>query len=315
MRASYRFRWWFSAVGIVLSAACSAGATQHTASEHLPKKTCPAPYITPEISELVAASQLILIATARVPRAELLDAARSPSPDYLNIPLTRVEYLKGSPSKATVVLRAYPKDRPYAPSNAALLAAANAPNIFFLLQVDDGPAGLYFAGNTSAALQPASPDTTEAVRREIARQRRILDNWRSDPTLPYYDEVGRLIAKLTSIERTGQRGTEAELQAQQEVFRRLEALGEAAVPAIVAHMDDRRALAFHQISLVNHDPNAWESMRHYRPELVVDALAAILNEITGKSFGHIYNGGSEGERRAAVNGWRIYSASLLCSDQ
>ncbi len=40
---------------------------------------------------------------------------------------------------------------------------------------------------------------------------------------------------------------------------------------------------------------------------MVDALAAVLNQITGRNFGFIYNGASEEERRSAVDGWRHYA--------
>ena len=57
----------------------------------------------------------------------------------------------------------------------------------------------------------------------------------------------------------------------------MESLGKGAVPAIIAQMDDRLSLAFREIALQNHIPDAGESLRRYGPELVVDALDAILN--------------------------------------
>ena len=71
-------------------------------------------------------------------------------------------------------------------------------------------------------------------------------------------------------------------------------------------MDDRRALTNPTISLVNHSPDAFEGIRHYGPKVMVDALVAVLNQVTGESFGFIYNGGTTQERDAAVRGWRIY---------
>lgn len=49
-----------------------------------------------------------------------------------------------------------------------------------------------------------------------------------------------------------------------------------------------------------------EPIRFYGPAKVVDALAAILNQITGKSFGFIYNGGTEAERTSSVRGWHDF---------
>jgi hypothetical protein len=101
---------------------------------------------------------------------------------------------------------------------------------------------------------------------------------------------------------------------QQQLFGKLERLGSSAVPAIIAQMDDRRPLAVQQISLKNRFPGAFESVRHYGPELIVDGLDTILNQLTGQSFGFIGNGGSDEDRRRAVLGWRTYAAKLVCRE-
>jgi len=94
------------------------------------------------------------------------------------------------------------------------------------------------------------------------------------------------------------RGTE------QKAFFDLEALGCPAVPAIIARMDDRRPLPDPNIALRNKSPDAFEARRFYGPQQIVDALAAILNQITGQDFGFIYNGATEPERTRTVHGWR-----------
>lgn len=102
------------------------------------------------------------------------------------------------------------------------------------------------------------------------------------------------------IEKTLDKKTE------QHAFSELEALGCAAVPAIIKRMDDRRRLPVPQISLRNKPPDAFEGIRHYGPRVVVDALAAILNQITGRDFGSIYNGATEVERTRTIQGWRDF---------
>jgi hypothetical protein len=124
-----------------------------------------------------------------------------------------------------------------------------------------------------------------------------------DTTLPRYSEVHKLIASLGRVSG----------EDQQRAFNRLEALGQEAVPAIIAQMDDRRALRTAAISLANHSPDAFESVRHCGPKQVVDGLDAVLNQITGQSFGSIMNGGSDRQRDAAVAGWRIYAADRDCA--
>lgn len=262
------------------------------------RASCPA---DPDLANLVAGSDLILAGKFEGVRQRLLEEARKKSPDYLDIPVKIDDVLKGGATGAGT-FRFYPKDRPNAPSNAAVIGLEGAPAILFLTRADDGPVGFYFAGDSTRALQPATEEAIGAAREEVERQSQIIQSWRKDATLPYFAKVQSLIAKLGRV-----RGDE-----QQWVFAQLEKLGQQAVPAIVAQMDNRRHLLTQEISLVNHASDAFEGTRHYRPEQVVDGLDAVLNQMTGASFGFIGNGGSDRQRVATVAGWRIYSADLVC---
>jgi len=112
------------------------------------------------------------------------------------------------------------------------------------------------------------------------------------------------------VRKTLNTGTE------QQAFADLESLGCPAVPAIIKQMDDRRKLPAPHISLKNKSSHSLEGMRNYAPEQVVDALAAILNQITGQDFGFIYNGATDQERTKAIRGWRNFlkntPAKLRC---
>lgn len=263
-----------------------------------PPRTCPA---DARLATLLAASDVVLVGEMDVPRQRLVDEARKVSPAYLDIPI-RVESVVKGGSMARVTVRFFPQDSAYQPPNDAILGLADKSAILFLTRVDVGPVGLYFAGYTPDALKPARDVTVAAVRAEAARQAQVAASWRADTTLPHFAEVRDLIARLGTVS-----GDE-----QQRVFDGLEALGEAAVPAIIAQMDERRPLRTKAISLVNHAPDAFERMRDYGPEQVVDALDAVLNQITSHSFGSIVNGGSPRQRDAAVAGWRSYAADLPC---
>jgi hypothetical protein len=95
-------------------------------------------------------------------------------------------------------------------------------------------------------------------------------------------------------------------------FADLEGLGCSAVPAIIKHMDDRRELPDKNIALRNKSPDAWENERYYGVERVVDALDAILNQMTGEIFGYIDVDKDEptkdAERAKVVRGWRDWLA-------
>jgi hypothetical protein len=117
------------------------------------------------------------------------------------------------------------------------------------------------------------------------------------PTLSPALGMDKRVATL--IRRMSHRRTE------RKAFADLETLGCPAVPAIIAQMDNRRNLPDPNIALANKSRDAWESCRYYGPEKIVDALAAILNQITGHDFGFIYNGDvTDAERTAVVSRWR-----------
>ncbi|HEY9786287.1 MAG TPA: hypothetical protein V6D17_12850, partial [Candidatus Obscuribacterales bacterium] len=78
------------------------------------------------------------------------------------------------------------------------------------------------------------------------------------------------------------------------------------VPSIVRVMDNDRPLA-QAYAYVPNPPNFFEAIAQYGPPRIVEAAAILLNHITGTSFRFVHNGGSESERVAEVNGWRVWS--------
>lgn len=98
---------------------------------------------------------------------------------------------------------------------------------------------------------------------------------------------------------------------QLETFSELEGLGREAVVEIVAAMDVRRKLPVAGITLRNKAKDRFEAVRHYSPQLAVDAVAAILNQTNGESFGFIYSGAAEEERAACVRAWTLYAHYVL----
>ncbi|MDF7774386.1 hypothetical protein P1X14_03935 [Sphingomonas sp. AOB5] len=278
----------------LLSLIFAFGAAPHL-SEPVPRSIpCPA---DPELANLLAGSNLVLIGRMTAP-AQLAGEAEKPSPGYLDIPVVVDGVLKGDAADH-VSLRFYPKDAPYKPSNDDVLRLTGVPAILFLTRAEDG---LYFAGYTPGALTRATDLAVGTTRAEISRQEQIAGAWRIDTRLPRFGEVRTLIARLGHVRDDAQRS----------IFEQLEALGSEAVPAIIAQMDDRRPLLTQEISLINHDPDAFEGITHYGPEQVVDALNAVLTHITGVSFGSISNGGSDRERDAAIAGWRVYANDIAC---
>lgn len=87
-------------------------------------------------------------------------------------------------------------------------------------------------------------------------------------------------------------------------------LGCRGVPAIILNMNDDRSFSGRYIKIKNSE-NSFESFRTYRPQKILEALAAILNAITGLSFENIYNGGTPEERRLEYHDWLIYLTHYL----
>lgn len=252
------------------------------------------------LAKLVSASDLIVVAAPDVPINLMQAAIRSGSPDYIDVPLREVSVLKGADAGATLTVKAYTGKTTYMPSPEALLVHGGKPSLLFLTRVDQGPVGIYLTHSLDA-LQDASPTGVAAAKTEIRRQQLLSAASVTDSSLPHFKEVHDLLSALPRATPDEQDG----------IFRKLEALGEQGVPAIIAQMDDRRPLAVPRITLVNNNPNAFEGLRYYGPELVVDALDAILNQITGFG-GFVVNGGSERERQAAVAAWRAYASDMGC---
>lgn len=261
---------------------------------------CDNPPSDPDLMRTVAMSDVIAEGSIALSPDQM--TALHGKDAWTDLPFAVAHMLKG-PAADTVNIRVYPATE-QAPTLSDLELAAGHRVIVYLHRLSvAGPEGLYFAAGEDS-LKPAPEALITGA--EIARQDAVLKAWTADAGLPHYAEVKGLIAQLTAVAA----GDKDAADKQQAVFAGLEALGPDAVPALVAQMDDRRPLAFAQMSLRN-PPGAPEAVRYYRPKTVVEALDAVLNQITGE-FGTIYNGGSDAERDSAVAAWRVFAHDRMC---
>ncbi len=255
-------------------------------SEHFPKDT---PWIR------VAQSPYILTGTIQVDTNEIKKIQKT-NGEYIEIDFSIDTVLKGdAPSKEIIINKYICSEKKKAPycNDSNLFLFNGKKSIIFLTLGQSG--GYYFPNRVPNSIFPEADEIK--IKDEIAKQNEIIASNAHEkicPIVQHSSKVKKLIENiLVEFKATG-------------AYTELEKLGFQAVPAIICQMDDRRELAVQGISLKNKSPQAWEAMRHYSPELVVDVLEAILNQITGKSFGTIHNGGTEEERASTVNGWRIY---------
>jgi hypothetical protein len=92
-------------------------------------------------------------------------------------------------------------------------------------------------------------------------------------------------------------------ESQDQALADLEALGEDAIRFLVPYVASEKRIAKQQIKFENRSQSSFEKFRWYTPETVGDAIAALLNQLTGQHFGDVYNGASREVREQAAHGW------------
>jgi hypothetical protein len=271
---------------VVLSARATA-ASPEDANEH------------PPLWNLVAQSHMIIVGIPIVPVDQFEPAQRTGHGRYIDFETSVQQCLNGVPCPETIPGRHYIyADARLGSIDQALVSANGTASVLFLLTglSSDGRPANYLAGHTAAAVQPATPELIREITLEVAAQQEILRRFPANfpaGNEPLSGKVKALVDAMLNRRK------------QKKAFAELEALGTAAVPAMIMQMDDRRELPVKAISLRN-PPGSFEGFRHYGPEVVADAIAAILNQITCESFGTMYNGASEPHRKVEIDAWRIY---------
>jgi len=242
---------------------------------------------------LVAKSHTIVSGRLEAPLEQIKEANASGQGHYVDISVSEARAVKGPPSTGPVLVRYWTEPQAYAPSTTLLEVLDGKEAILFLFQFDEAGPGNFFTRSPDA-LQAFSPEGLAAVVAEVKAQEAILKAYQRTGTEDaYFRRVKKLVDAITKPRRAEDALTE------------LQSLGKESVPAMIHLMDDRRALAIKQIAVQN-PPGHWEGIAHYTPQCIVDVMSTLLGRITSETFGTIYNGGSERERAAEVNAWRIY---------
>lgn len=242
---------------------------------------------------LVASSDVIVRATLSV-SDEASAALQRRDHEFLSIPLTVSEILKGDPPHHPVVLTYDAGDSHGGPEPKDILRATGKAAVLFLATTSEARPDYFFARWESDSLIPEATDEetrnakemVNEVAARIGRTREYLAN----NNLPRDAEVARLIESVIVPESAG------------DALCRLLLLGPEGVPALIRRMDDRRRIALPHVSLFA-PPDYFEALVHYKPETVVDLVSVVLSYAVGESFGFIANGGSESKRRKVVDGW------------
>jgi hypothetical protein len=238
---------------------------------------------------LVAEADLIVRARLEAPKVQLERAIQTGKGDHELLTLHVAEVVKGPPGIRTVQCAYWTGPQSYMPSPTDVLALDGREVLAF---VHRG-----FLLQAKGAIRRVEPGKAEQLRKEALNQRAIAKDFARLPAArpdEFEGTVRRLINKMLA------EGT------QQQAVYELQRLDRRAAPSVIRQMDDRRTLPDKHTQFINTHPHGFEGILHYSPKVVVDALATVLGDLTDESFGQIYNGGTEDERRQVVDAWRVY---------
>ena len=258
--------------------------------------------------ERVASSHLILTGKMSVPVETLRAEQGYEKGTYVDIPIAVEENLKGDYTDQTIKLRYYTKSHIYKGMSPDDLIALNGKQVLlFIIQVDDpSKKEYYFLNATNKSCLEYTPELMGEIRKEIQRQDTILKDY------PHW-----VVRENSSMKRTVKKQIAKVLKEPDqasEITNQLIALGQEALPSLVRQMENFRPLQIKDLMLPNRSPNAFEAFAHYKPKAVVDLVSTIATAVAGKGFGHLYNGGSDRERWAVINAWRIYLYEMQHTD-
>ena len=244
--------------------------------------------------QLIAQSRFIVIGAPRPPEGSRPGKASGPS---ILVPIDTVTALKGDPPSPLVL--ACPNVPAGLVDSEGAWRFVGQPAMIFLADQTDNPPVVW--QSHLEAILPPEPEVVAFVEREVAGQAAYLANWRPDVEARHYGEVRTIIDWIAAISPT--HPDAAALQAVG--FARLESLGDGATTAMVGQMNDRRPLAVRRLTL--EPTGVIHGRRTSEPELMIDAVTAMLEQVTGQSFGAPHLSRLESQRQLAFDGWRLYA--------
>jgi hypothetical protein len=248
--------------------------------------------------KLVGKCHAIVQGKIAVPVAAIREAAKNGNHQFVPMPVTVQQKLKGKDIPEEITLRYYTGTEQYGGvSREALIAQSGQEVVLFLLSSSKG---YYLAAYSPKTIQAADDDLIRRIQSEMALQESQVDAFDravNGTIQPLDAEVHDLVERMVS--------PQIDPPTAFALYETLVEMGREAVPAIIKYMDDRRPLTIRKISFKVKDPD-WEGIVHYGPEVVTDVMSVILSRITGVDLTQIYNGGSEPDRVNAVKLWKVY---------
>ncbi len=251
--------------------------------------------------EWLGVAKATVVARARldIPAKTILQLKARSTSDYVDLPIQLLEVVKGPKLDARLLVKYYAENAGLREPDLACILSLNHRDVMVLLiQVDEcRPPQHFFCDDSKIALRPFKERDWLRLKQEYRRQQKIIAQF-STSRLSKKDSTDARVKVL--IDQFAELGMQ-----RSDSWQKLLDLPSSYIPALVRAMDDFRMLKDSNVTLLN-PPGAFEAIAHYGPKTVLDAVSILLHEHTGVSMGFIHNGGSNRERKANLDAWRIW---------
>ena len=259
--------------------------------------------------KMTTVSTHIVIGELKAPDSSVIETAKSNNERFVDYSLYNPTYIKGENLGDNLTIRHYSFREPsrYYPKLDQIIQL-NEKQVIAFLQLERDPEKsnsacdseapefvMYFTRNTSCSVNRFSDKLRNVVSNEVKNQKEIAAK---DLSLQFADaQIDKTVRSI--IERMLNKDTAID------AYKEMESLGFKAVPYIIKHLNDTRELPVKRITLENKSPKAFEALRHYNVNNVIEVLSAILNQMTGSYFYYLKRGKTD-RHQYEIAAWKIW---------
>lgn len=250
--------------------------------------------------QLIAASDLVARGILVAPLKTLKQLESSGGSDYVKLKVNVREVAKGSAMIGPLEVIAYLSPHWYV-SRPDSPAGLDGREVTVFLVHSDAPSsiGYYFLDDTPSCLRPFSAREFLRLKHEARKQKEVIQ---------HFDKysVARKDASDGLVQPLLDKLTKADTQ--DAAWSKLLGLDRHFVPALIRAISDNRFIAKPNVELpIRQAPNRFESIAHYKPETISDAVTILLSDKTTVDIRSLENGGSEIEHIAVANFWKVWA--------
>jgi hypothetical protein len=246
--------------------------------------------------ERIASSDAIVQGQLNLPKDVIASLNSSAEPIDILLPFEVTSSAKGKIAKQKILIHYFAKSSSRTPSTK-LIVENNRKHLIAFLYNSDRASEFYFAERHTPVILPFKSSDWLETTGEVEKQRNVIASFsKSAAARPNPNDlvITQLLNDLTKPAK------------QQQAWNRLINLNRVQLIALVKFMDDTRSLNHMQIS-IDTPLSDMESIAHYSPPTVLDALSLLLNHKSGANLRCLFSGGSADERKATLESWKIWA--------